>query len=535
MSTETATSTSATPEEVDDRSAAYKEAAIELGKGIALGLVPFLGQAIDVYDTIESSVSLYRAQHDEDKENAQFDLLLAIVGWIPGPGDGIKKSLRIVNKDPDRFAPVLFDLLRFVLQECGVHTSPEALLDEVFNAGKLSAQLGTIIEGIKDASAFEALPQTAQTAVLSTLQSAQAGLPLMVGVVEKRLRIWKKKQPNSSANRTTAGRAKNTQPGATDAGTQGHNRAANGGADEALREQAATLALAEVSNEMMGVSGEHIADYICAYKFGWGNQWRQHDDGAQGKWAGKKPGKETVGKLSKGKGKTLHALYKLNDGANGTGIDAVWRATEGNNGGKPYAIVEAKASRDEDAPKFMRRIGNTRKPSITSKLGVNGIGDPSELLEPLEDDVGATKKGGSGKANGKAGKKIAAATPSEKSSKGEKEKNSGRKPILVQMSHEWIQANLAKAIGISLSVDVLKKLPDDQKNYFRHLFFSPLYHPSGSPKSHLLAKQENLSAEKHSDHDAFHYEDSELKKAVNKRKSSLRKKHGALSSLKEEK
>jgi hypothetical protein len=36
-------------------------------------------------------------------------------------------------------------------------------------------------------------------------------------------------------------------------------------------------------------------------------------------------------------------LYKLTDGANGTGIDSVWRA-EGHNDGKPYAIVEAKAS-----------------------------------------------------------------------------------------------------------------------------------------------------------------------------------------------
>ena len=56
-------------------------------------------------------------------------------------------------------------------------------------------------------------------------------------------------------------------------------------------------------------------------------------------------------------------------------------------GGKPYAIVEAKATRDEDAPKFMRKINNTRKPSITSTLGVNGITDPSELIEPFFGDT----------------------------------------------------------------------------------------------------------------------------------------------------
>ncbi|NAT39001.1 hypothetical protein CU661_18485, partial [Pseudomonas syringae pv. actinidifoliorum] len=91
----------------EDRSDAYQEAAVELAKGIALGAVPFLGQAIDAYDTIESSIVLYNAESTGGKEDAQFDLLMAIIGWIPGPGDGLKKSLRIVNKDPERYAPVL--------------------------------------------------------------------------------------------------------------------------------------------------------------------------------------------------------------------------------------------------------------------------------------------------------------------------------------------------------------------------------------------------------------------------------------------
>ena len=46
----------------EDRSAAYQEAAVELAKGIALGAVPFLGQAIDAYDTIESAIVLYNAE-----------------------------------------------------------------------------------------------------------------------------------------------------------------------------------------------------------------------------------------------------------------------------------------------------------------------------------------------------------------------------------------------------------------------------------------------------------------------------------------
>ena len=341
-----------------ERKAAYKEAAVELGKGIALGLVPFLGQAIDVYDTIESSISLYNAKKDDDKENAQFDLILAIVGWVPGPGDGVKKSLRLVNKNPDRFAPVLFDLLRFVLQECGIHTSPEALLEEIFNASKLKAQLKDIKEGIEDSSVFQNLPDDAQHAVKTTMTMAMASLPMMVLVVEKRIKKWTKKQPNSSAHVGTTGRAKLAQPGSGQAaGSQGHARPATGSAGDAVRSQVATVALTEITNEIVGISGEHIADYMCAFgsAFGWGKDWSAHDAGGKGRWSEGTPGKTKQGKLSAGgKPKEPHVLYKLGDGANGTGIDAVWRANK-NNGGKPYAIVEAKASRNEDAPKFNRK------------------------------------------------------------------------------------------------------------------------------------------------------------------------------------
>lgn len=78
--------------QTEDRTAAYKEAAVELAKGIALGAVPFLGQAIDAYDTVESSIVLYNAETADGKDEAKFDLLLAVIGWIPEPGDGLKKA-----------------------------------------------------------------------------------------------------------------------------------------------------------------------------------------------------------------------------------------------------------------------------------------------------------------------------------------------------------------------------------------------------------------------------------------------------------
>jgi len=517
----------------EERHAAYKEAAVELGKGIALGLVPILGQAIDAYDTIESALTLYNAKKEEDKEDAQFDLVLALIGWIPGPGDGVKKSLRIVNKDPQRYAPVLFDMLRFVLQECGIHTSPEALLDAIFDAGKLRAQLDTIEQGVTESSTFQALPEPMQAAVKSSLHAAQASLPMMLGIVQKRLAKWKKKQPNSTANASTGGRAKSKQPGSQHAGSEGKDRVAHGSVGDAVRTQAATQALDELTNEIVGISGEHIADYMCAYgsAFGWGKDWSAHDAGAGGHWVEGKPGKARQGKLSAGgKPKEPHVLYKLGDGANGTGIDAVWRAHK-NNGGKPYAIVEAKASRNEDAPKFNRKL-----PSVAGTLGVVVKGelpitDLVQVIEPMEDEDGmASNRKPGGKPGGKprpgsmSSKKKQQARPSGGSATSDKQQ--ALPIVMVQMSHEWIKANIEKAVG-QLRNDVLAA-------YSRHLFYAPRYHPSGSPDTHFTAKQKGLPDKDHGMHDAFHYDDHKVKEAVNKRKTALRKKHGSLPSLKEE-
>ena len=259
----------------EDRAEAYKEAAVELGKGIALGLVPVLGQVIDAYDTIESSLTLHQSKPGEDKENAQFDFLLALIGWVPGPRDGVKKSLRMVNRDPQRFAPVLFDLLRYVLQECGVETSPEALLDELFNAGKLKTQIEEIKKGVQDSSAFQTLPDTVKTKVMSTLNSAAANMPLLVGVVEKRLKKWKPLQRNSSSRGTTQGRAKAPPPKAQDGqvAKNGDARPVQSHARDTANGTLAVQPLEALSNEMVGISGEHIADYICAYEFKWGEDW----------------------------------------------------------------------------------------------------------------------------------------------------------------------------------------------------------------------------------------------------------------------
>jgi hypothetical protein len=296
-------------------------------------------------------------------------------------------------------------------------------------------------------------------------------------------------------------------------------------------------AVIDLTNAILGVSGEHIADYVCLNKFGWGGKaWTAHDAGTTGKWS-KNPSKDTVGKLSRGgKPKTLHTLYKLTDGSNGTGLDAVWRA-EGQNQGKPYAIVEAKASADEDARKFGRIKKTGRQPSIASKLGVSGAVDPSELLEPIENTgagsgkpkAGGKPSGGKPSAHSSAGKPKAAATTPPTSgtapAAGGAPAAAGKpgKEVIVQMSSLWIDNNLDRAVSLSTAGDIRRR------GYSRHLFFSPLYHPCA--EQHAEAHLRGLPESDHKDHDALHYDEAAVKKAVNKRKESLRKKHGNLPSL----
>jgi len=509
-----------------DRKAAYQEAAVELAKGIALGAVPFLGQAIDAYDTVESSIVLYNTESADGKEDAKFDLLMAVIGWIPGPGDGLKKSLRIVNRDPQRFAPVLFDLLRFVLQECGIKTSPEELLEQIFDASKLRAELDDIISGVKGSSTFQSLPNWTQSTVVTVLATARDNMPEMIGLVERRLLKWKGMQRNSSAMSSgTSKPAKGKKPAGKDpvVATQGKNGASGTHSNTGDKSNPGRVTY-HISNEGLGVSGEHIADYICAMEFNWGKDWDGHDKGSDGKWLEGKPSASKLGKLSKGGSPKSHnILYKLSDPANGTGIDAVWRADPATNRGKKFAIVEAKASKNEDAPKFLRKPNNTRQPSITSKLGVSGEPQLSDLLEPIEEvkgDNGTTRK-----ATGKNRSKVAGKHSTDNASVTAAKPSKGRKnDLMVQMSKEWISKNLRDAVGVTMTREILD-------SYSRHLFFSPLYHLSGSPEEHAAALLSGSPESSHAKHAAFHYGEDEVKKAVNNRKRALAKKHGALDSL----
>ncbi|WP_244993956.1 hypothetical protein [Pseudomonas viridiflava] len=413
-------------------------------------------------------------------------------------------------------------------------TSPEELLKQVFDAGKLRGELDDIITAVKGSSTFQQLPSQAKGGIVEALIMSRDNLPAIVGIVEKRLVKWKGMQRNSSAASSGSSHPKRVEKPATKDATvaaQGKDNPSAGHSNQSVNSKLG-IQTSDILNEGLGVCGEHIADYICAENFGWGEQWDGHDKGLEGKWLGGNPGSSKLGKLSKGGNpKSRYVLYKLTDGANGVGIDSIWRATPKNNNNKKFAIVEAKASKREDAPKFLQVEG--AKPKVASKLGLSGRDDPSDLLEPIFDGAesqgGASrKKAGVGKLGGKSGGKSGGGKPDSVLNKGDEKKAPKKKKYFVQMSRAWINDKLPIAIkDIILREEIMR-------SYSRHLFFTPLYHPSFSPKKHAEAQLGSGEEASHREHAAFHYDEEEVRVAVNKRFTSLRRKFGELAVLKEE-
>lgn len=213
--------------------------------------------------------------------------------------------------------------------------------------------------------------------------------------------------------------------------------------------------------------------------------------------------------------------YKLGDGANGRGNDAVWHVNTRNQG-KPYAVVEAKSDFEVKQPAFIKRNpGTDKKPGVTAKLGVSGVPTLVDMLTsvPAEPGAGGSKPGrgkpgGGGTASGKP-KTTAKPSPSVADKSG---------PI-VQMSRAWVEKNMIQAVGRSVARDVLKLAPGNDTNYSRHLIYTPMWLPSMAQHAAAVAKGSADMETTHRDHDVIpnlHYEEAEVKAAVNKKMTNLR-------------
>ncbi|WP_249744364.1 PoNe immunity protein domain-containing protein [Pseudomonas sp. SORT22] len=188
-------------EDDSDEDFAYdiKAAGVTLSDAIDAGSIPHLAQALSAYDTVEAILALNLAANQQEEDEAFFDLALALLGWVPGPGHGLKRVLRLVNRDPQKHAEQLYDLLRHVLLNCKLKTSPDALLEESLDAELLRSELAQIIAAVSASATFLALDAQRQALVLSDLEQAGEHLDDLIERIDERLMPWLAVQRNSSA------------------------------------------------------------------------------------------------------------------------------------------------------------------------------------------------------------------------------------------------------------------------------------------------------------------------------------------------
>ncbi|WP_126223562.1 hypothetical protein [Burkholderia ambifaria] len=525
---------------------AIEDAVKEIGWSMATNAVPLFYVAQNVYDTTESVWTVWNARESADemtKIEAGIDLVFAVVGWVPVVGAGVKRTFRLVNHKSEIYGPLLFDILRLVLQQAHIQTSPDALIDKLFDASGVKQYLTEAREHIQKSWLYREMPSAMQVTFMQALTFVETNLPYWLAqFVQRKLLHWRKKQPNSSAVSTLDEHRTTEKPGAKgEEAKAGHDRPVPTSSRGVVN---AKLAVTDITTSITGILGEHIGDYYCYEKLNWGNGWKNHDKGLNGKWS-EQPGLRVMGKLND-KGK-LNKLFDFN--ARGHGIDGVWRAAPVSNQAKDFAIVEIKASTTT------RKLKDANaKHSIWSKLGTikDEVRPPAEeLLEPPEDagpglptgggsgKPGSGKPkpgGGGGKPTGTGGGKPsggadAGALPRTKqktesapagdtgSSTAASDKEGGSAEVttsVVQMSHPWIRKNIKDAVSSDLADSILRV------GYSRHLLYVPFYLPSAAQHVEALATGDEHG---HSDHDlpfTHHYKDFEVEEAVKRKANRIK-------------
>ncbi|RQR51082.1 hypothetical protein DIE18_33995 [Burkholderia sp. Bp9125] len=516
---------------------AIEDAVKEIGLSMASNAFPLFYVAQNVYDTTESVWTVWNARESTDemmKIEAGIDLVFAVVGWVPVVGAGVKRTFRLVNHKSEIYGPLLFDILRLVLQRAHVQTSPDALIDKLFDATGVKKYLTEAREHIQQSWLYREMPTAMQATFMQALTFVETNLPYWLAqFVQRKLLHWRKKQPNSSAVSTLEERRTTEKPGAKgEEAKAGHDRPVPAPSRGVVN---AKLAVTDITTSITGILGEHIGDYYCYEKLKWGNGWKDHDRGLSGKWS-EQPGLRVMGKLND-KGK-LNKLFDPN--ARGHGIDGVWRAAPFSNQTKDFAIVEIKASTTT------RKLKDPNaKHSIASKLGTvkEAVRPPAnDLLEPAEDAgptvpaKGGGKPGSGGKPSG-GGKPTAGGGAGEVPSHGEQKSPStspqtssdsttdaggkdtakGDKAVdRVQMSTAWIERNLPQAVPESLVSSILRA------GYSRHILYVPFYLPAAAQHVEALAVGDEHG---HTDHElpfTHHYKEGEVAEAVKLKASRLK-------------
>jgi hypothetical protein len=379
---------------------------------------------------------------------------------VPGAGDAVKRSLRSVKSGVTHIDELL-DMIRRLYKG-----DPEKALREVLDISKLRGYLNKILDN-------PSLTRQLSPGVRKSIDDIQANLNRQFDAFKREVDGWLARGRKTSAAPGPAGRAKPGTPPAkpgTQARAGSQNRGAHSNSASPNTPNAASQRTARfktLSNKVLGVMGEHMADYHCQDVKGWGRPMRHDQNGIN--------------------------AAKLNDGGHliplwppiprGRGIDAVWRSQGGS---KRYAIIEAKASY------------NPAK-GLASLLGE--AGDKTER----GDGTSANDPGRGGGAGGRG----------RGGSRGVTRQTNGK---ITQMSHGWISKRLQSIVLTSASAKV-EMLRDKQRAYSRSVLFFSIPHAVAHAEALiLLTSSRPLESAFHAAHQATReWGDNQIENVVSER------------------
>lgn len=421
-----------------------------------IGCVPVLGQMVDARDIIKALIEISAAPASP---LAWFNLITALIGLIPGGGDLVKRSLRSVKMGSTRIE----DLLAFIRKY--YKGDPEQLIRETLDLSKIRGKFNDLLSNQSLTKQFSPEVRKSISTIKSKMDSQFAAFQQEVeGWLAKGRKTSAEAPHGKSAPGTPEGKPKSSHQEGKGSKADQHDSASVDTPNASKQRAERFKGLGQTA---MGVVGEHLADYHCQDIKGWGS-----------------PAKHDLG---------LHNPAKLNDKhemvqlwpmrARGRGIDAVWKS----DGAKPYAIIEAKASYDP-----------TR--SLHTLLGEAG--------DKTEKDAGTNKPAGSrsGRSGGSKG--------NGRSSSATRQTNGN----VTQMSHEWIERRLSKA---------LKDSPDDlavfrrrkRDAYTRHVLFFSIPQAAAHAEAIIMhTAGKDVDPAMHATHQITReWRDSDIESVVNRR------------------
>jgi hypothetical protein len=401
-----------------------------------IGCVPVLGQLVDARDIIKGLVEVAAAPASP---LAWFNLITALIGLVPGGGDAAKRSMRAIKSGAVR-PDELLDMIRRLYKG-----DPEKVLKDVLDLSKLRKLLNDVLDNPR-------LLRQLSPELRRRVDEIQRQLNAQFDAFKREIDGWLARGRKTSAaggpGKPGVGAPARKPSTRADAGSRKPGQGDSASANTPNTATQKTQRFKSLTNKVLGVLGEHMADYHCQDAKGWGAPMRHDDNGVN------------AAKLND----SGHLVQLWPCIARGRGIDAVWKT----NGARPYAVVEAKASYDPTK-------------GLAALLGE--AGDKTESGGGAAAPAGA-RAGRSGRSGSKGG--GPGATGATRQANGK----------VMQMSKTWVEPRLSKAVRDKVLGETISL-----KGYSRHVvFFSIPQAMSHSDALIRLGAQQKVGHGSHAEH-----------------------------------